>query len=226
MNCFKVRTSHNVCRKTKTPSLGFAEIGEVVFANGPKPLRNWSKAVRNFSDYGLMLTYFGICSVYVVFVARSLQRVINFEFELNWNIRMYIAIVTIGMLVLGQVRVLKYLVPFSMVANIMIAVALAICLYYMLCEPLDFSGKQTFSSLGQLPSFFATVIFAMEGVGSVMPLENEMKKPQHFLGCPGVLNTAMGTVIVLYSLIGFLGYIRYGDKVEAMISLNLSMGNL
>lgn len=39
---------------------------------------------------------------------------------------------------------------------------------------------------------YSTVIFAMEGIGVVMPVENDMKQPQHFLGCPGVLNTGKG----------------------------------
>ena len=64
----------------------------------------------------------------------------------------------------------------------------------------------------------------MEGIGTVMPLENSMKKPQHFLGCPGVLNTAMITVVVLYAVIGFFGYARYGDLVEGSVTLNLPPG--
>lgn len=215
-----------MCKKTKTPSLGFAETAEKVFASGPLPLRSWANVARNFGDYGLMATYFSACCVYFIFVARSLQRVMNYEFELDWNIRIYIGLVTIGMLAIGQVRVLKYLVPFSMLANAMIVVVFGITLYYMLSEPLDFSERKSFTSWGQLPYFFATVIFAMEGIGAVMPVENQMKKPQHFLGCPGVLNMAMGTVVVLYTVIGLLGYLRYGDKVEGSITLNLEMGSM
>lgn len=70
----------------------------------------------------------------------------------------------------------------------------------------------------------STVIFAMEGIGVVMPVENSMQKPQQFLGCPGVLNTAMTTVMGLYAIIGFLGYVRYGDAVEGSITLNLPKG--
>lgn len=66
----------------------------------------------------------------------------------------------------------------------------------------------------------------MEGIGSVMPLENTMKKPQHFLGCPGVLNAAMITVVVLYAIIGFVGYVRFGDEVEGSITLNLPDGEV
>lgn len=64
----------------------------------------------------------------------------------------------------------------------------------------------------------------MEGIGVVMPVENAMKKPQHFLGCPGVLNVAMITVIVLYAVIGFFGYVRYGNDVKGSVTMNLPEG--
>lgn len=66
----------------------------------------------------------------------------------------------------------------------------------------------------------------MEGIGTVLPVENSMKNPQHFLGCPGVLNTAMGTVIVLYGILGFFGYVRFGESVEGSITLNLPEGDM
>lgn len=61
----------------------------------------------------------------------------------------------------------------------------------------------------------------MEGIGVVMPVENEMAKPQQFLGCPGVLNIAMTIVISLYGIVGFFGYIKYGDDVRGSVTLNL-----
>lgn len=66
----------------------------------------------------------------------------------------------------------------------------------------------------------------MEGIGTIMPIENSMKKPTHFLGCPGVLSGAMVTVTTLYTLVGFVGYARYGDAVKATITSNLPEGNL
>lgn len=61
----------------------------------------------------------------------------------------------------------------------------------------------------------------MEGIGVVMPVENEMKKPQHFLGCPGVLNIAMTAVALLYGFVGFCGYLQFGDEVRGSLTLNL-----
>lgn len=54
-----------------------------------------------------------------------------------------------------------------------------------------------------------------------MPVENSMKNPQHFLGCPGVLNCAMSVVVILYAVIGFFGYLKYGDATEGSVTLNL-----
>lgn len=58
-----------------------------------------------------------------------------------------------------------------------------------------------------------------------MPVENSMKTPQHFTGCPGVLNIAMVVVVSLYAVIGFFGYLKYGDKVQGTVTLNILESN-
>lgn len=42
----KVKTSQDVSKVTKVPSLGYAETVEAVFATGPQPLRKLSRAMR------------------------------------------------------------------------------------------------------------------------------------------------------------------------------------
>lgn len=59
-----------------------------------------------------------------------------------------------------------------------------------------------------------------------MPLENNMKTPQHFIGCPSVLNVGMAIVVVSYFSVGFLGYLKYGDNIKAVITLNLPEDDL
>lgn len=128
----------------------------------------------------------------------------------------------LGPLILScQIRQLKYLVPFSFLANVFMVISFGITLYYMFTDIRNTDERHLFSSVNQLPLFFSTVIFAMEGIGVVMPVENSMKKPQHFLGCPGVLNTAMSIVVVLYAVIGFFGYLKYGEETGGSITFNL-----
>lgn len=172
-----------------------------------------------------MATYFAAVAVYIVFIATSFHDVINYDLDINWDVRIYIALTLIPCMLIGQIRNLKWLVPFSAMANIFIVVTFAITLYYMFNADLDFSTKPLIAPVSQMPLFFATVIFAMEGIGVVMPVENSMKKPQHFLGCPGVLNTAMLVVVSLYAIIGFFGYVRFGSSVRGSITLNLPDGD-
>lgn len=78
-----------------------------------------------------------------------------------------------------------------------------------------------FASWKQLPLYFGTAIYAFEGIGVVLPLENNMKTPQDFSGLTGVLNTGMVIVACLYTAVGFFGYLKYGEGVAATITLNL-----
>lgn len=144
----------------------------------------------------------------------------------HWSVLWYMLFI-LGPLILScQLRQLKYLVPFSFMANIFMVVSFGITLYYMFTDIKHTEERHLFSSFAQLPLFFSTVIFAMEGIGVVMPIENQMKKPEHFLGCPGVLNIAMGIVVVLYAVIGFFGYLKYGEETAGSITFNLPVDEM
>ena len=48
-----------------------------------------------------------------------------------------------------------------------------------------------------------------------------MKTPEDFGGLTGVLNTSMVIVTVLYTAVGFYGYLCFGDAVKGSITLNM-----
>lgn len=59
----------------------------------------------------------------------------------------------------------------------------------------------------------------------MMPLENNMKNPTHFTGICGVLNRGMTVVAMIYIVIGVIGYLKFGDLVDANITANLPIEN-
>ena len=69
--------------------------------------------------------------------------------------------------------------------------------------------------------FFGTAIYAFEGIGVILPLENQMATPQDLPGWNGVLNTSMIIVTCLYFAVGFFGYVQYGEGVLGSVTLNL-----
>jgi proton-coupled amino acid transporter len=71
-----------------------------------------------------------------------------------------------------------------------------------------------------------TEVFQALILFQVMPLENNMKSPRHFLGLGGVLNQGMAGVTLIYILLGFLGYLKYGETTEGSITLNLPVDEM
>ncbi|KAJ2950819.1 hypothetical protein O0L34_g9090 [Tuta absoluta] len=217
-----VRTSQQVCVDAKKPSMGYAETCGAAFTHGPKSLRKWGNVVRIVVDCSMTLTYFSVLSVYVVFIGSSFKEVLDVYYP-NYilSTSTYCALTYLPLVIVTQVRNLKHLVPFSALANILIVAVFAITMFFVFRDLPPISERKMVASVSSWPLFFSTVIFAMEGIGVVMPIENEMKNPQRFLGCPGVLNVAMVIVISLYAVFGFFGYLQYGEDVKGSITLNL-----
>ncbi|XP_033230584.1 proton-coupled amino acid transporter-like protein pathetic isoform X2 [Belonocnema kinseyi] len=218
-----VKCAHTLCRRTQTPSLGFADVAEAAFLVGPEPVQKYARLAKATINTFLVIDLLGCCCVYIVFVADNVKQVVDHHAHSDWDARIYMALLLPFLLALCLVRNLKYLAPFSMVANILVAAGLGITYYYIFenVEDLNLEPRPKFATFSQLPLFFGTAIFALEGIGVVMPLENNMKTPTHFIGCPGVLNIGMFFVVLLYSVTGFFGYLKYGEATEEAITLNL-----
>ncbi|XP_008205769.1 proton-coupled amino acid transporter-like protein pathetic isoform X2 [Nasonia vitripennis] len=218
-----VKCAHVLCRRTQTPSLGFAEVAEAAFLIGPEPVQKYARLAKATINSFLVLDLVGCCCVYVLFVSQNVKQVVEFYTppEHHMDLRIYMAMLLPLLIVFSLVRNLKYLAPFSMVANGLIAAGLGITFYYIFTDLPAVSTVRPVASITEMPLFFGIAIFALEGIGVVMPLENNMKTPTHFIGCPGVLNIGMFFVVTLYSTVGFFGYLKYQDKTQGSITLNL-----
>lgn len=217
-----IKCAHVLYYRTRVTAMSFADVGEVAFSNGPPWGRKFAKLARVSIQTGLFAAYFGTCSVYTVIIATNFQQVLEHYAGQRIDERIFIAGLLVPLIVLSWIPNLKYLAPVSMIANVFMGLGLGITFYYLVWDlPSPFERPQ-FASLMTLPQFFSISIFAMEAIGVVMPLENSMKTPQHFIGICGVLNQGMGGVTLVYIMLGFLGYLKYGDATLGSITLNLN----
>ncbi|XP_026816116.1 LOW QUALITY PROTEIN: proton-coupled amino acid transporter-like protein pathetic [Rhopalosiphum maidis] len=216
-----VKCAHTLYRRTRVSSMSYADVAEVAFANGPKWSRNFSSVTRQYVLWLLFITYFGTCSVYTVIIASNFDQLFTYHMGYELNLRSFIAMLLIPLILLSYVPNLKYLAPVSMVANLLMATGLGITFYYTLCDVPNISERPAMGSFETFPTFFCLTVFAMEAIGVVMPLENNMKTPRNFLGVFGVLNVGMGGVTIVYILLGFFGYLKYGEATKSSITLNL-----
>ncbi|XP_014470140.1 PREDICTED: proton-coupled amino acid transporter 1-like isoform X2 [Dinoponera quadriceps] len=214
-----VQSEYELCKRLRVPSMSYPATAEAALAEGPMWLRRCSRASVHIINGFLMIYQMGTCCVYVVFIASNLQLALKTWINLDLNV--YMAIILLPLILVNYIRNLKFLAPFSTLANVLMFAGFAIILYFIFREPLSFKDRAPVGNIANFPLFFGTVLFALEAIGVIMPLENEMKTPKAFMKPFGVLNLSMSVIIVLYAGLGFFGYIRYGSDIEGSITLSL-----
>lgn len=147
-------------------------------------------------------------------------------YGIKLDVHIHMVIILLPILITCMIRNLKYLAPFSSIANLCMVVGIAITLYFATQDLPPVSDRRYVADWNQLPLFFGTALYAFEGIGLVLPLQNEMKNPKQFKRPLGVLNVGMVFVIILYIVMGFISYLKYGENVLGSVTLNLDKGNV
>jgi len=216
-----VLSAHKLCRKTGRPFMSYSEVAHQAFATSDSSkLRMFQNVARNVINVFLCITQLGFCCVYFVYISQNIKLVFDHHFT-EIDQKVYMTATLIPILALCSIRNLKRLAPISMLANMLQMVGLGLTFFYLLRDLPPTWDRGPFATWGQLPLYFGTAIYAFEGIGVVLPLENQMREPRALRGWTGVLNTSMVIVTCLYIAIGFFGYLKYGDAVEGAITLNL-----
>ncbi|XP_068245513.1 proton-coupled amino acid transporter-like protein pathetic isoform X2 [Palaemon carinicauda] len=219
-----VTCSKELCKKAKVASLSYEESAKACFEHGPEGCKKYANAVGYLIKTFLIITQLGFCCVYFVFIPQNLKQAIDCMTTSGTGLSQlaYQGIVIIPILLICYIPQLKHLAPVSLVASVIQAVGIVFILYYVVKDlPEVREQVPAFAGWGAMPLFFSAAIYAFEGIGLVLPLENKMKTPEHFRGPVGVLSTAMGIILCLFTAMGFFGYLQYGTAVQGSITLNL-----
>lgn len=83
------------------------------------------------------------------------------------DVRLYMLMLLLPLILINWVRNLKFLAPFSTFANAITFASFGMILYYLFREPLDFEDKAAVGKIENFPLFFGTVLFALEAIGVV-----------------------------------------------------------
>lgn len=122
---------------------------------------------RHVVNAFLLIYQIGTCCVYVVFVAENIHSVLTKHFGLQVEVFQVMAWILLPLILINYVRDLKYLAPFSAIANAVTIASFGIILYYIFREMPTLEGKAPVGKLGNFPLFFGTVLFALEAIGVV-----------------------------------------------------------
>ncbi|XP_044748431.1 proton-coupled amino acid transporter-like protein pathetic isoform X2 [Coccinella septempunctata] len=208
-----VGVAHHLCKNCGGSALSFADVMERSFEKGPKWIQKYSIAARTMTNIFLCITQIGFCCVYFVFVAANLQEVVKhyfFDIDFFW----FLTFLLVPLVLLNWIRNLKFLTPFSILASLLMIAGLVIIFGYLLHDVPSINSIKEIGNPQSLALFFGTAVYAFEGIGVVLPLENNMRTPLDFGGWNGVLNTGMVFTTCLYTAVGFFGYLKYGNACD------------
>ncbi|XP_076316005.1 proton-coupled amino acid transporter 2-like isoform X2 [Tachypleus tridentatus] len=216
-----VHCSRHLSSKLGQDSLDYSKVALYACKLGPAPIQKYGRTARRIINVFLMVTQFGFCCIYLVFVSTNIMQVVLDYTDVNISVYGYLTILLPFVLLLTMFRNLRHLALASAVANVLQILGLCIIFTDLFHNLPPTTSRPLSASISKFPLYFGTTIFAYEGIGVILPIENEMKTPEDFGGCNGVLNTGMVFISCLYVAMGFFGYLKYGEEVAGSITLNL-----
>ncbi|GIY74761.1 hypothetical protein CDAR_611261 [Caerostris darwini] len=200
----------------------YAETAFEAFKYGPQRFTCLARPVRFTVNLLLILTQFGFCCAYYLFVGQSIH-----EVSVHMQVFVGHTAVTIMAALLPVVMALNFipdLEKLSIVSSagvVLQAIGLVLMISFFVTGPLSDTYITYIAPYKKWPLFFGTAMFSFEGIGVVLPVENQMKKKRSFK-C--ILIGAMTAVTVMYIVFGSVGYVKYGSDVEPSITFNLPIG--
>lgn len=224
-----VLSGNELCSRTGNTHLDYASVMEKAFATRDDWLKKWSNFVRNVVNAFLIITQYGFCCVYTVFVAQNVKQVVEHAEIVSLDPKLYILMISALLVPYVMLKSLKALAPFSTFANLLNLVGLTLVMVDLLQGSEYYTegpaARPAVAGFKTIPLFFGQAIFAFEGIGLVLPLHNKMREKDAFLGKAGVVNLGLTITVALYNAVGFYGYLKYGEDTRGSVTLNLPSDN-
>ncbi|RUP06365.1 transmembrane amino acid transporter protein-domain-containing protein [Jimgerdemannia flammicorona] len=201
--------------RTVVPA-SFGDMGGILF--GPR--------MRIAVLFSISISQIGFVCAYMVFVSQNVQALIMSLSQCHIEIPIpYLIIAQLFIFVpLAMIRKIAKLSVFALIADVFILVGLLYLYYYEFLTLAKVGiGKVALFNPNDFALFVGTAVFTYEGVGLIIPITEAMEEPQRF---PAVLTGTMVFITLLFTSVGFISYLTFGDKVQTVILLNLPSGDL
>ncbi|KAH8372720.1 hypothetical protein KR009_003440, partial [Drosophila setifemur] len=208
------------CRRRRVPQVSMPDAVRIAYEEGPKWVHWFARSASFLTTCVLVFGQFLLCTVYLVFVAKNFKE-IGDQYGEKYNERLYVLVTCVLLLPLFMIRQLKYLVPLNLVSNFTLYAGFALIMYYLFSGLPDITARKLVTPPLEWIEFFGIAAFSLTAVGSMLVVEAHMAHPQSYLGIFGVLNLAVFFILLSNMFFGIMGYWRFGESVEASVTLNI-----
>lgn len=202
--------------KVATKVASFGDIGLLCY--GP-----W---LQNLILMSIVLSQVGFVAAYIVFTAENMRaflcNVSSYK-PADMDIFWFILLEAVVLTPITLIRDITKLSLLALLANLFIFIGLITILAYTMLEFIGNNfqpgeGVYFWFNKSEFSLFVGVAIFAFEGIGLILPIQESMIYPSHF---PKVLFQVMTTISFVLIFIGAIGYLTYGANINTVILLNL-----
>lgn len=177
---------------------------------GDVAYRVGGKFAEHFIVASVILTQFGYCVGYFIFLSQTLHDVVGSSAPVPLFILVPFPILS-AMALLVSIRALG---PFSAFANGALLCGFVAVVTFILQH---FNWTPTSVPLSSFPMFFGQMTAAIEGIGLVIPLEASMRSRKDFAL---ILRIALIALTLILMTVGVLGFATFGKDTRSIILLN------
>lgn len=184
-----------------------------------RPYASWAKGIVNVT---ILFLQFGFCSTYYLFLAVSFKEIAEELTPIRASLLQWLMAIYVPMVLLNFVRTLRLLSFLSAIGNVFMVACMVFIIQFVIRNPRHtIADLPWYNSFDGLLTAAGTIIYSFEAQTLVLPMENKLKRPGQMVGPFGVLSVGILLASLIYSSVGFFGYVAYGAEVEASITLNL-----
>ncbi|KAL1456884.1 hypothetical protein WDU94_001574 [Cyamophila willieti] len=222
-----LRMQHHVSKQLGVPLIDYADAMKHAVTGGPKYLRWLSKPAPYLVDFFLCGFQIGVCCIYVSFISNNLKQISD-EFWLTLSLRTWFIITGVLVLPLNQLRNLHYLSPLSTAGDFLVFGGMGVVFYYIFRDGITVQPDVVLipeHAFKGFALFFGTIMTAVQSIGVIVSLENNMKTPADYRKPCGVFNTGIVFITCVYGFTGLVGYCKYGNATLGSVTLNLPQGS-
>lgn len=167
----------------------------------------------------ILISQIGFVSTYILFSTSNLLNLFQWD-QMKLVIAQFILL--IPLVLIRKIGKLSFI---SLVSSVCILIGLAIVFFYTIDDLIqDGIGPNiTQFNSNSWSMLVGVAVTSFEGIGLILPIELSMPNPKEF---PRVLAISMVAITLLFTTVGVLGYLTFGENVETIILLNLPYSNI
>lgn len=179
----------------------------------------YGKSMKYIILFSIIISQYGFVAAYVIFTAENVKAFVFNVSTIHLPMWLVVSLEAICIIPMSLIRNLTKLSLAALLANIFILLGIITIVTYTSIDLLHTGVQevQMFNS-NSWSLFIGVAIFAFEGIGLIVPIQQSMRHPENF---PRVLAGVILVCTCLFIGVGSLGYLTYGDKINTVIIMNL-----